>query len=601
MRPTRAVYTARERGAALLCFVLGLFFVRYFLWFPLGCFSTLYIWALVAVCRWFMRGAGIALRPRDRRNALLVCAFALVFSLTDNGAVKFAAEWFVLFAGAYWVFAACERRDAPGAELGGDILGALVLRPFSGFGFAAGAALHPAADGKKQGRAKQVLLGLVIALPVTLLAGALLVEADAGVERIVLALFDRVFFGLFDWLLMAVVGIPVACYLFGMLLQNTRRAGAQRYTPQALQVRAARRRGLPNLAAYVALSPVLLLYAVFFLSQSQYFLSAFAGRLPQGMGYADYARRGFFELFALAVVNLALLYALNRLTVNGRRTRPLVVYNTLLCLSTLGMIAVALSKMVMYITRFGLTRLRLYTSWSMLFLAVVFGLLLARQFAARLKVARIGLAVFVGMFALLCFSQSDYWIARFNVEMYNSGWHSELDVDYLYYGLSDDALGYVLENCDLRETVYSPTLSGAARSRMEQAQDAYGRFAHYNLASALADRRMAQLLENPALTLTVRLPQQVAQEIDGLRYELYADGCWLGSAELTGGDVSGQFTLFVTEEELAAAGEGAVSVYVWVLMADGGSAEIERPLTLSGAAEAELCGSAADGYTLRLC
>ncbi|MEG2083079.1 MAG: DUF4173 domain-containing protein, partial [Oscillospiraceae bacterium] len=104
-----------------------------------------------------------------------------------------------------------------------------------------------------------------------------------------------------------------------------------------------------------------------------------------------------------------------------------------------------LSKMLLYIKNVGLTRLRVYTSWFMVLLALVFVYIVIQQFKTKFPFVRVAVITAVAMFAMLAFSQSDYWIARYNVEAYISGRNKELDSYMIMYELSDDASVYLLE------------------------------------------------------------------------------------------------------------------------------------------------------------
>ena len=106
---------------------------------------------------------------------------------------------------------------------------------------------------------------------------------------------------------------------------------------------------------------------------------------------------------------------------------------------TIILIATALSKMMMYINEYGLTQLRVYTSWFMVLLAMVFVMIIIKQFCFSFHIARWLTAVFTVMFALLCFSRPDALIADYNISMYNSGKLEELDTTALL-DMSDDAV-----------------------------------------------------------------------------------------------------------------------------------------------------------------
>ena len=100
--------------------------------------------------------------------------------------------------------------------------------------------------------------------------------------------------------------------------------------------------------------------------------------------------------------------------------------------------------MVMYISEYGLTRLRFYTMWFMALCALIFVLIIVKQFKFDLNFAAWSSGVFTVMFAVLCFCSPDYVIAKYNVEMYNAGNIEELDRSQIC-SMSNDAVLYALE------------------------------------------------------------------------------------------------------------------------------------------------------------
>lgn len=106
--------------------------------------------------------------------------------------------------------------------------------------------------------------------------------------------------------------------------------------------------------------------------------------------YSGYARQGFFQLCAAAVLNLAVFLGVRRQRCAGRGfTRGA---QTLLAALTLCLIALALTKMLLYIRLYGLTLLRLYTSCMMVALAVLFLALLVSLYRP-LPMLRLGAAL----------------------------------------------------------------------------------------------------------------------------------------------------------------------------------------------------------------
>ncbi len=170
------------------------------------------------------------------------------------------------------------------------------------------------------------------------------------------------------------------------------------------------------------------------------------------MIYSEYARRGFFELCAIAVINLIVILVLTGCAKKGGSTRPklLTGYAVVLCLFTLFIIATALAKMLLYIKAYGLTALRLYTAWFMVLLAAVFFVLMLRQFVRKLPTAAILSVAFTVLFGLLCFAKPETRIAEYNIARYENGTLKDLDVQMLCE-LSEDAYTVMAKHPDTLE------------------------------------------------------------------------------------------------------------------------------------------------------
>ena len=180
-----------------------------------------------------------------------------------------------------------------------------------------------------------------------------------------------------------------------------------------------KKRALGNLVFYTAAAPILILYVMFFVSQASYFLSAFMGKLPEEFSYAEYARKGFFELCWIVVINLGIMMIMNLHSKNSgkEKTGVLKAYNIIFCIFTLILIATAVSKMVMYIDAYGLTVLRVYTTWFMLLCAFIFLVIFIKQFRPGMHMSKWISVGFTLMFAVLCFSRAEALIVKYNHAM----------------------------------------------------------------------------------------------------------------------------------------------------------------------------------------
>jgi hypothetical protein len=283
-------------------------------------------------------------------------------------------------------------------------------------------------------------LGLLVFLPLFAIVLSLLIEADDAFGS-----FWRAFLSHFplsqcvEYLIEFVIGIPVAAYLYGAVFGNARRRRTDALNAEELSKVRAQIRFAPSMAFCAPLFAFNAIYVLFFIALGNYFFSAFTGELPEAVTYAEYARKGFFELCWVATVNLLILacvYLLLRKR-DGARPRALRVMTGFMSAFTLLLVATAMSKMLLYIESYGLTRLRVYTTWFMLLLIIVFLLLLFWHFRA-FNLAKPLLIAAVLCFIALGFANTDGLIAKHNIDRYLSGRDTALDVPALA-SLSDAA------------------------------------------------------------------------------------------------------------------------------------------------------------------
>ena len=159
------------------------------------------------------------------------------------------------------------------------------------------------------------------------------------------------------------------------------------------------------------------------------------------------------------------------------REKPFALkfYSIVISVFTIVLIATAMSKMVMYINAYGLTVLRVYTSWFMVLLALVFVMVIIKQFRYDMKFAKHLCVIFTLMFGLLCFSRPEAIIAKYNIEMYRSGQLEELDT---ILHMSDDGLLVALEEDEVTADEVNEV-----KYRLYQ-RDSYGK---YNIPAMLVD------------------------------------------------------------------------------------------------------------------
>ena len=139
--------------------------------------------------------------------------------------------------------------------------------------------------------------------------------------------------------------------------------------------RAAKRFSLGAIETGVVLGLLDLLFAAFVLVQARYLFGGAAWvTSAAGLTYAEYARRGFFELVWVAALSLPLLLCLDALLREGQPAAERVFRALAGAQVALLFVIMAsgLARMRLYQREYGLTELRLYTTAFMLWLGAVF-------------------------------------------------------------------------------------------------------------------------------------------------------------------------------------------------------------------------------------
>lgn len=302
------------------------------------------------------------------------------------------------------------------------------------------------------------LVGLVVGLPLIILVTALLMSADAGFQSVIDAPL-RSLRQLDVWSVVwrVILGLPLAVFAFNLLYANAHHSGVGAITP-AWAARANRAvRKLPAVGLATPMVILVLIYVVFFAAMTSYLFSGFAGHLPSGQTYAEYARSGFFQLAAVATINLVVvgfgyLFAARRHPTGApAEAAPRLAYppflrwlSFALSILTLLLIATAISKMALYIGAFGLTRLRLYTLVFMIALAVVF-IVIGLRHLVYFRVGPPLVSFLLAAFLALTWLNTDRIIADHNITEYQAGRLTSLDIGYLAYDLSSATVPALVE------------------------------------------------------------------------------------------------------------------------------------------------------------
>lgn len=180
-----------------------------------------------------------------------------------------------------------------------------------------------------------------------------------------------------------------------------------------------------------------------------------------GFTYAQYARRGFFELVLVSVLSLGLIGGLRGITRRepGAQTRAFSVLGTILIELVLVLLASAWERMRLYESAYGYTEQRLVTQVFMIWLAVVFVWFQITLWSGSNRFAVGVFACAVGFLATLNLLNPDAYVARQNLARYEKT--GKLDVGHLAW-LSEDAVPILVRSA-------APLLRGNDALMLEKA------------------------------------------------------------------------------------------------------------------------------------
>lgn len=267
----------------------------------------------------------------------------------------------------------------------------------------------------KKGMVGRVLLGLVIAVPFVLVLILVLSMADQMFSRIVGEMVEAVFRCLRPSAIgKGILGLAAGLYLGGVLALSCAE-------PKKRMEMTARQRKTDGIIYAVVLSCLLAVYLLFVFIQFKYLFCGAA--LPEGFTYTAYARRGFFELFLLTCVNLALIVAGVRIF-GGQGVpagRWILGCNLLLCGVTLVLLASSFYRMLLYSWDDGLTRMRLMVFGFLLFEAVGLALTIVYVIRPRRNILAVYAALGMLYYLILNVANIDGLVAKNQIDRYMRG------------------------------------------------------------------------------------------------------------------------------------------------------------------------------------
>lgn len=261
---------------------------------------------------------------------------------------------------------------------------------------------------------KRVLIAVSITLPCLAILVVTLSVADMVFSKGVSDFFAELLRYInFNVVFKMIYGFVVGLYLFGIIYSSYFKKDRENIKANAKQG--------DLIILNILLISILTIYTIFVVIQFKYLFSG--ATLPYGLTYAEYARKGFFELFALTGVNIAVILITVHLTKEmqsawGRITKWLCCY---FCAITIVLLISSLYRMWLYNADDGLTRLRFLVFGFLIFESI--GLIITFFYIFKPKFNIIAVYSSIGLiyYLLLNIVPMDYYVAKSQVDRYLNG------------------------------------------------------------------------------------------------------------------------------------------------------------------------------------
>ncbi len=280
----------------------------------------------------------------------------------------------------------------------------------------------------KNDKIKNVVMGFIIAIPFLFIITFLLSEADILFQKLTGKLFDTIFStDIFTVTSLILLGF-LFCYsvLCGALMQSANE-----------KIKPVKRADAA--IAVTFLSVLGLVYAIFCSIQIIYLFANGYFVLPQEFTFSEYARRGFFELLAVTVINIILMLLCNAFF---KDSKPLRLLLTFITICTYILIASSAYRMLLYISAYHLTFQRLFVLLLLIIDAFVLAGVIRSQFNNKFPLFQYCVAVTTICYLIFSLAKPDYYIADYLINQKET-----LDIEdmrFLTEELSLDAAAKVL-------------------------------------------------------------------------------------------------------------------------------------------------------------
>lgn len=270
---------------------------------------------------------------------------------------------------------------------------------------------------------KKIVIGIVLSVPVLLVVLKLLMSADAQFEQLI---------GWIPYWLQNVNGRDIiriiailiyTLFFFGMMqILYRKHTKAVKLHPVNYTFQAD---GIIALTVLVIMNVV---YVIFTFVQFKYF---FGGTLMDEFTYAQYARKGFFELLFVTLINLSLTIVVLSFVHKTTKVLNRLIQSmlTILVLSSGVILCSAFSRLSLYENAYGFTFTRVLSHSFMIYLVLILTYTLVKIWMENLSLLHFYIITTLIFYSVINIVDLNHIVVKKNINRYEQT--GKIDVEYL--------------------------------------------------------------------------------------------------------------------------------------------------------------------------
>jgi hypothetical protein len=317
---------------------------------------------------------------------------------------------------------------------------------------------------------KKVIIGLVLSIPILAIVLALLMSADLKFKQLMQGFPDWFHVLSAETITRVMIILIITVLFFGILQvlflkQKKIIDNETKVFPFQID----------RIIALTFLVVLNLVYLLFTFVQFKYF---FGGTLQGDFTFAQYARKGFFELLFVSIINLSVLTVVltfvKHETLNLKRLIQIML--SILVLLSAVILCSAFLRLGMYEDAYGFTFTRILAHSFMIFLAIVFAFTFVQIWINKLSLSHFMLITTLVYYAVINTVDLDQLVVSKNIDRFKES--GKIDIQYMnslsYTGVS--GLIYLYE-----KDPNIPNLVGTLKQRQDQFNHEEGSWQSFNL------------------------------------------------------------------------------------------------------------------------